>query len=195
MLSRWWHNQWDDGWNLQRTMTRFMGWRLEKSEVVRCTEFWQAAQRHLWRTTRVVYRFACISDRSVASSSMHLFYKNQHPSSHPLLFAKNTLSERVRHLCQRSVRSTLASLNLICSLFSSVNDTIRLVCFLFSAFILPFFIKNLCFLHPSPFFNPSVLGSVTTCWQCLVCQVTSRSSMTGRVTRNCTRRVLEIQTI
>ena len=113
----------------------------------------------------------------------------------PLLFAKNTLSKRVRHLCQRSVRSTLASLNLIHSLFSSVSDSIRSICFLFSAFILHFFIKNLCFLHPSPFFNPSVLGSVTTCWQCLVRQVTSRSSMTGQVTRNCTRRVIEIQTI
>ena len=83
-----WHNQWDDGWNVQRTMTRFMGWRLEKSEVVRCTEFWQVAQRHLWHTTRVVYRFACISNRSIASSSMHLFYKNQHPSSHSFAFRK-----------------------------------------------------------------------------------------------------------
>ena len=146
-----WHNQWDDGWNVQRTMTRFMGWRLEKSEVVRCTEFWQVAQRHLFCTTRVVSRLACISDRSVASSSVHLFYKNQTLPLIPLLFAKNTLSERVRHLCQSSVRSTPASLNLIRSLFSSVSDSICSICFLFSAFILPFFRKNLCFFsthHP-----------------------------------------------
>ena len=86
----------------------------------------------------------------------------------PLLFAENTLSERVRHLCQKSVRLTPASLNLIRLLFSSVSDSIRSICFLFSTFILPFFSKNLCFLHPSPIFNPSVLGSVTTCRQCLV---------------------------
>ena len=49
----------------------------------------------------------------------------------PLLFAKNTLSEQVRHLCQRLVRSTPTSLSLICSLFSSVSDSIRSICFVF----------------------------------------------------------------
>ena len=49
----------------------------------------------------------------------------------PLLFVKNTLLERVHHLCQRSVRSTLASLSLIRSLFSSVSDLIRSICFFF----------------------------------------------------------------
>ena len=47
----------------------------------------------------------------------------------PLLFTENTLSERVRHLCQRFVRSTPTSLSLIRSLFSSVSNSIRSICF------------------------------------------------------------------
>ena len=47
-------------------------------------------------------------------------------------------------------------------------------------------------IDPSPFLNPLVLGSVTTCRQCLVRQVTSRSSVMGQVTRNCTCQVIEI---
>ena len=184
MLSRRWHNQWGDGWNHQRTVTKFMGWRLEKNEVVRCTEFWQAVKRHLWRTTRVVSWLAYISDRSIASSSVHLFYKNQHLSSHFFAF-------RRKHI----VKASPSSLSEIRPFNSYITQSHPLTLFLgkwfnpynlflFSTFILPLFGKNLCFLHPSPFFNPSVLGSVTTYRQCLVCQVTSHSSVTGRVTRN-----------
>ena len=68
-----------------------------------------------------------------------------------LLFAENTLSELVRHLCQRSVRSTPSSQNLIHSLFSSVSDSIRSICFFFSFHSA--LGKNLSFLHPSPFFQ------------------------------------------
>ena len=89
----------------------------------------------------------------------------------PLLL-ENTLSERVRHLCQRPVCSTPASLSLIRSLLSSVSDSIRSICFFFFSFFSfnpsLFLEKFYVFLHPSPFFNPSVLGSVTTCRQCLV---------------------------
>ena len=48
-----------------------------------------------------------------------------------LLFAENTLSERIRYLCQRSARSTPASLNLIRSLYSSVSDSICSICLFF----------------------------------------------------------------
>ena len=68
----------------------------------------------------------------------------------PLLFTENTLSERVRHLCQRSVYSTPASLDLIRSLFSSVSDFIRSICFYCSFYSSSG--KNLSFLHPSPHF-------------------------------------------
>ena len=112
-----------------------------------------------------------------------------------LLFTENTLSKWVHHLCQRSVRSTPASLNLIRSLFSSASDSIRSTC-LFSQLSFPLvLVKIYVFCTCHPFFNPSVLGSVTTCRQCLVRQVTSHSSATGQVKRNCTRRVIEIQTI
>ena len=53
--------------------------------------------------------------------------------------------------CQRSVRSTPSSQNLIRSLFSSVSDYIHSICFYLS-FYSPLG-KNLSFLHPSPFFQ------------------------------------------
>ena len=79
---------WDDGWNIKQTVTRLMGWRFRKNEVVRCTGFWQAAQKHLWRTTRVVFRLVFISDQSVASSSLHFSYKNHYPFSHLSTFRR-----------------------------------------------------------------------------------------------------------
>ena len=102
-----------------------------------------------------------------------------------LLFAENTLSKRVRHLCQRSVRSTPALFDLIRSLFSSVSNFFRSICFFFH---LSFsFLEKIymAFCAPSPFLNRSVLGSVTTCRQCLVHQETSRSSVTRQVTKKC----------
>ena len=154
MLSGRWQNQRGDGWNLQRMVMRIIGWRLGKIEVVRCTEFWQAIQRHLWRTTRVVSWLACISDRSVASSSVHLFYKNQHPSFHFFAFRRKYI-----------VKASPSSLSEICPFNSCITQSHPLTLFLgkwfnlfnlfiFSAFISPFFGKNLCFLHPSPFFQP-----------------------------------------
>ena len=86
--SRRWQGLWDDGWNVKHTVTRFMGWQFGKNEVVRCTEFWQAAQKHLWCMTRVVFRLIFISNRSIASSSVHFSYKNPHPSSHFSIFRR-----------------------------------------------------------------------------------------------------------
>ena len=153
-----------------------------------------SCQRHLRRTTRVACRLACIPDRSAASSSMHSIYKSQHPSSHFLCFSQKIHCQSESITCQRFVRSTHLPPTLIRSLFSSVSDFIRSIYFSF-IFYSPYG-KNLSFLHLSPLFilNPSVLSFVTTCRQCLVRQVTSRSSATGRVTRNCTRWVVEIQT-
>ena len=144
--------------------------------------------------TRVVHRLACISDRSAASSSMHSIYKNQHPSSHFLCFSQKIHCQSESVTYQRFVRSTHLPPTLIRSHFFSVSDSIRSITFL-SAFILHMVkIKVSCTRHPFFILNPSVLGFVTMCRQCLVRQVTSRSSTTGRVTRNCTHRVVEIQT-
>ena len=91
---------WDDGWNVKQTVTRLMGWRFGKNEVIKCIGFWQAAQKHLWRTTRVVFRLVFISDRSVASSSVHFSYKNHHPFSHFSTF-------RRKHIVRASLSSLL----------------------------------------------------------------------------------------
>ena len=138
--------------NLQRTVTRILGWWFGEYEAVRGIEFWQAVQRHLWRTTRVIRRLACISDRRVASSSVHSIYKNQHPSSDFLAFHRKYIV-RASLSPVRDPSVQLSSQNLIRSLFSSVSDSIRSICFYFS-FYSPFG-KNLSFLHPSPlFFKP-----------------------------------------
>ena len=115
-------------------------------------------------------------------------------SSHFSTFHINTLSEHVRHICQRFVHSIPASFILIRSLFGLVSNFFIFLRFFFifySLFENPLF----GFCAPSPFISPSVLGSVTTCRQCLVRQVTSHSSVTGQVMKTCTHRVIKIQTI
>ena len=109
-------------------------------------------------------------------------------SSHFSTFRKNTLSERVGHICQRSVRSILASFVLIRSLFGLVSNFFPFLR-LFFIFHFPFETLYLVFVPPS------VLGSVTTCRQCLVRQVINHSSVMGQVMKKCTRRVIEIQKI
>ena len=66
-----------------------------------------------------------------------LSIKTNTPPLISLLFAENTLSERVRHLCQRSVRSTPTSLNLIRSLFFQLS---------FSPFLVKIYV--FCARHP-----------------------------------------------
>ena len=167
-----WHNQWDDGWNVQRTMTRFMGWQFGKNKVVGCTEFWQANQKHLWCTTRVVSRLACISDWNVASSSVHLSYKNHHPSSHSITFRKHIVRASPSSLSEtRLFNSCITQSHPLTPFLGNWFNPFNLFFFFFSFFSFNpslFLAKFYVFLHPSPFFNPSVLGSVTTCRQCLV---------------------------
>ena len=98
-----------------------------------------------------------------------------------LLFAKNTLSKRVLHPCQRSIHSTTASLDLICSLFSSVSDSIRSICLFFLLSFSNFLVKVYVFCARHPFSTLLVLRFVTTCRQCLVRQVTNCSSVTGEL--------------
>ena len=70
-----------------------------------------------------------------------------------LLFAENTLSERVHHLCQRSVLSTSASLNLIRSFFSLVSNSIHSIGFFFQLSFSPFLVKIYVFA-PVTIFQP-----------------------------------------
>ena len=114
--------------------------------------------------------------------------------SHFSAFLKNTLSEHVRHICQRSVRSIPAYFVLICSLLGLVSNSFLFLRFI-SIFILSLKTLLFGFCALSPFTNPLVLGSVTTCRQCLVHQVTNCSSMTRRVMKTCTHRVIKIQMI
>ena len=58
------------------------GWRSHagggdgvNADTVDRANFWQAVWKPLWGMTRVALRLGFISDRSVASSSVHLSYK------------------------------------------------------------------------------------------------------------------------
>ena len=126
-----------------------------------------SCQGHLRHTTRVTHQLACISDRSAASFSMHSIYKNQHPSSHFLCFSQKIHCQNESVTCQRFVRSTHFPLTLIRSLFSSVSDSIRSVRFFLQLSFSNFLVKVYVFCARHPFSTPSVLGSVTTCRQCL----------------------------
>ena len=108
---------WDDSWNAKQTVTRFMGWWFRKNEVVSVQSSDKLPRsiygaRHMlslgWFISRIEasLRLPCTSP--IKSTTLPLIF---------LLFAKNTLSERVRHLCQRSIHSTPASFNLIRSYF------------------------------------------------------------------------------
>ena len=96
-----------------------------------------------WSLSRIKasLRLPCTSP--IKTTTLSLIY---------LLFVENTLLERVRHLCQRSVRPTLASFDLIRSLFSSVSNFIRSICFFFQLSFC--FLAKICgFFCPSPFFK------------------------------------------
>ena len=61
-----------------------MGWRFKglwvdgfSADVINCANIWHVVRKPLWRMTRVVLRLDFISDRSVASSSVHFLYKYQ----------------------------------------------------------------------------------------------------------------------
>ena len=84
------------GWWLKWLGWRWLGWRfkvyglmaqmtgltmirltVKNADVVKCTNIWQVVWKHLWCMTRVVLWLVFISDRSVASSSVHFSYKYQ----------------------------------------------------------------------------------------------------------------------
>ena len=163
-------------------------WSMRLSRVQRSDKLPEAFKAYnTWRSSIGLYlESKC---RFVFRDSI---YKNQHPSSHFLCFSQKIHCQSEFVTYQRFVCSTHLPPTLIRSLFSSVSDSICSIYFSFS-FYSPYG-KNLSFLHPSPLFilNSPVLGFVTTCRQCLVRQVTNCSSATGWVTRNCTRRVVEI---
>ena len=100
IIMSWWHEWQDDGDN-NNELT------VEDAAIVRCTNVWQTIQKHLWRTTLVVLWLVFISDRNVASSSVHFSYRNQ-PSPLISSFSSwNILSKHNSHRCQ-SDPSTLS---------------------------------------------------------------------------------------
>ena len=96
------------------TVTIIMSWRHEWQEdddnnkeltvkdaaVVRCMNVWQTVQKHLWRSKRIILWLVSLSDRNVASSSLHFSYKNQPSPLISSFSSRNILSERNRHRCQ-----------------------------------------------------------------------------------------------
>ena len=138
--------------------------------------------------TRFVLRLVFISDRSITSSSVHFSYKNHSLLLSFLYFSQKHIFRACSSYLSEICRSIPTSLVLIRSLFGSVSNFFPFLR-LFFIFHFPFETLYLVFVPPS------VLGSVTTCRQCLVRQVISHSSLTGRVMKKCTRWVIEIQTI
>ena len=162
---------------------------------VNCACIPTGCQEHIYDLRHVSFSYWPLSQieaslRLPCSSSI----SNTPFSSHFSTFRRNILLEHVHHNCQRPVQSVPAPVVQIRSLFNSVS---HLFLFFFLNLLFSFWnpLFSLDFMPPSPFLNPSVLGSVTTCRQCLVRQVTSRSSVTGWVMKKYTRQVIEIKMI
>ena len=72
-------NHWVDSSNHWVDDDKVNGLTVENADVVRCTNIWQVVRKHLWCMTCVIFWLVFISDRSVASSSVHFSYKNHSP--------------------------------------------------------------------------------------------------------------------
>ena len=149
------------------TVTTSMGWQLktQRSSGVQTSNKLSKSINDAWHVSFYDWFLSQIE------ASLRLPFtspiKTTPFSSHFSIFSRNTLSKRVRHICQRSARSIPASFALIRSLFGSVSNFFPFFR-LFFIFPFPFETHYLVFVPPSPFLNPSILGSVTTCRQCLV---------------------------
>ena len=115
------------GW----TVTSLMGWQLKwrRSSGMQSSDKLPRSIYEAWH----VSSFGWFLSQIEASLRLLCTFpiKTTPFSSHFSTFRRNTLSERVRHLCQRSIHSTSASLDFIRSLFSSVSNLLRSLCFFF----------------------------------------------------------------
>ena len=68
------------------------GWRFQYGPV-NCAHPWQVVQKPLWHMTCIILPLVIISDRSVASSSVHFLYKYHTP---PFSFLYFLLKHTVR---------------------------------------------------------------------------------------------------
>ena len=125
------------------TVTRLMGWWLktQTSSGVQTSDKLSESIYSAWH----VSFFDWFLSRIEASLRLPctFFIKTNPFSSHFSTFRRNTLSEHVRHNCQRPIRSIPASFVLIRSLFGSVSN--------FFPFILLFlsFLSFIFLLKPS----------------------------------------------
>ena len=131
------------------TVTTSMGWRLktQRSSGVQTSDKLSRSINDAWHVSFYDWFLSRIeaSLRLPCTSPI----KTTPFSSHFSTFRRNTLSKRVRHICQRSARSIPASFALIRSLFGSVSNFFPFFR-LFSSFIflLKPFIWFLCPHHP-----------------------------------------------
>ena len=107
------------------------GMMVGKAEVVRYTKGLTSCPEVIMAhdTCRFLIGFYLGSKRRFVFHA--LSYKTTHFSSHFSTFLRNTLSEHVRHICQRSVHSIPASFVLIRSHFGSVSNFFLFLRFFF----------------------------------------------------------------
>ena len=131
-------------------MAQMTGLTVENADVVRCTNIWQVVRKHLWCMTRVVLWLVFISDRSVASSSMHFSYKNHSLLLSFLYFSQKHIVRACSSYLSEICRSIPTSLVLIRSLFGSVSNFFPFLPLFFSLFYLSFSFWNPLFSFCAP---------------------------------------------
>ena len=143
--------------------------------------------QHLLGMPRVATWLDGVSDRSVASSSVHLSSLIYITLLSPLIstiFSQKSLSERSCQPCQ-STPSSIRTRQLLNRQLPVTKCGEYLFSFFQVAFCAYISIRA---THPSVLSDPSVLGFIINCRQCLVRQVTSQWFVMGRNTRRYTVR-------
>ena len=132
------------------TVTRLMGWRL-KTKTSSGVQTSDKLFGSIYGTWHVSFFDWFLSGIEASPRLPCTFPIKTTPfSSHFSTFRRNTLSEHVRHNCQRPVRSIPASFILIRSLFGSVSNFFPFLPLFFSLFYLSFSFWNPLFSFCAP---------------------------------------------
>ena len=144
---------------------------------------------------RFLIGFSPRSKRRFVFRAFHIYiyiYISHFSSFISPLFGSNILSKRHRQPCQRAIHQIAVPI---------IDTIVELHLFRlgeYFIFISPanaYLILLELFTHPSSLLDPSVLGFVVTCRQCLVRQVINQSFATGRITRKYARLVIKTKRV
>ena len=143
---------------------------------------------------RAAFRLGFLSDRSVASSSVHSRYIYYTSQSSFLHFTDKTHCQSATIIFVRTVRRPYKTVD-----HTTVNSQLLQRTVSIAIIICKFFEFWQLYIdrpiQPSTLLDPSVLGFAVICRKCLVLQVTNQWFVTRRNTRKYTRPVIKTKRV